>query len=98
MTSPLARSGVVTAALFFGTFGADAQADPSVRVAPGTVTIPTDAQINRMERNAITTPPLDVSEGAMRGSERSQIRQMDRRDRRIDQKLLKDDGVCDDCN
>jgi hypothetical protein len=96
MTSSWTRS-VVTIAFLFGAFGGAAQADPSVRIAQGTVTIPTDTQINRMERDSITTPPLDVSEGAQRGSQGAQIRQMDRRDHRIDQKLLKHDGVCDDC-
>ncbi|WP_336489452.1 hypothetical protein [Methylobacterium nigriterrae] len=97
MTSSRTRSGVVTFALLLGTFGGAAQASPSVRVAQGTVTIPNDAQINRLERDSITTPPLDVSEGVQRGSQGAQIRQMDRRDHRIDQKLLKHDGVCDDC-
>lgn len=97
LTSSWTRGGVVTIALFLGTFGGEAQANPNVRTAQGTVTIPTDAQINRMERDSITTSPLDVSEGVRRGGEASQIRQMDRRDHRVDQRLLKHDGVCDDC-
>ncbi|WIU40304.1 hypothetical protein [Methylorubrum extorquens] len=71
-------------------------ADPAFRMAQ-TVTIPTDAQIDRMERDAISTPPLDVSEGAQRGDEAARIRQMDKRAHRVDEKLLTDDGVCDDC-
>ncbi|GEP03421.1 hypothetical protein MOX02_14590 [Methylobacterium oxalidis] len=88
---------MLTIALLLGTFGGEAQAGPSVRVAQGTVTIPTEAQINRMEQDSITAPPLDVSDGVLRGSEGLQIRQLDRRDHRIDQRLLKHDGVCDDC-
>ena len=96
MTSSWTR-GVLTPALVLGTCGGVAQADPNVRTAQGTVTIPTEAQINRMERDSIMTPPLDVDDGVQRGSEGSKIRQMDRRDHRIDQRLLTDDGVCDDC-
>ena len=97
MRTPRALFVFLTLTLPFGTFGVAVQAGPSVRIAQADVTIPTDAQINRMERDAITTPPLDVSEGAQRGGEASEIRQMDRRARRVDEKLLKDDGVCDGC-
>ncbi|WP_336489170.1 hypothetical protein [Methylobacterium nigriterrae] len=97
MASTWACAAVVTTARLSGTLGEGAQADPGDRIAQGTVKIPTDAQINRMERDSITTPPLDVSEGGQRGSQQDQIRQMDRRDRRIDQKLRTHDGVCDDC-
>ncbi|MFD0935951.1 hypothetical protein [Methylobacterium trifolii] len=61
------------------------------------VTIPTDAQIDRMERDSIATPPLDVSEGAQRGDQGARIREMDKRAHRVDEKLLTDDGVCDGC-
>lgn len=84
-------------ALPFGTFGSPVWAEPHSRIAQSEVTIPTDAQINRMEQQAITTPPLNDSEGVLQGSQGAQIRQMDRRAHRIDEKLLKDDGVCDGC-
>ena len=91
------RLGALLALMLpFGTFGAPASADPIVRMAQA-VTIPTDAQIDRMERDSISTPPLDVSEGAQRGGQAAEIRQMDRRAHRVDEKLLKDDGVCDGC-
>ncbi|MGX9978701.1 hypothetical protein [Methylobacterium fujisawaense] len=78
-------------------FGNAAWAEPRDPPAQGDVTIPTDTQINRMEQQAITTPPLNDSEGVLQGGQGAQIRQMDRRAHRIDEKLLKDDGVCDGC-
>ena len=97
MRTPRALFVFLTLALPFGMFGGAAQAGPSVHMAQGTVTIPTDAQLDRMERDSISTPPLDVSEGAQRGGQGAEIKQMHRRDHRTDQKLLKHDGVCDDC-
>jgi hypothetical protein len=97
MRTPRSLFVFLTLALPFGTFGGATQAGPNDRVAQAEVTIPSDAQINGMERNAITTPPLDVSEGAQRGGQGAEIRQMDRRAHSIDEKLLKDDGVCDGC-
>ena len=97
MRTPRALFVFLTLALPFGTFGGAALAGPHVRVAQADVTIPSDAQINRLERNSIATPPLDVSEGAQRGGQGAEIRQMDRRAHSIDEKLLKDDVVCDGC-
>jgi hypothetical protein len=88
---------LTTLVLPFGTFGSPALAEPHTHIAQGEVTIPTNAQINRLEQQAITTPPLDDSEGALQGGQATQIRQMDQRAHRIDEKLLKDDGVCDGC-
>jgi hypothetical protein len=76
------------------------QARPAgaVVVAQGAVTIPSDAQMERMEERAITTDPLDVSEArGVRGGEEAEIQQMDRRAHRIDERLLKDDGICAGC-
>ena len=87
----------LTLTLTFGIFGAASEPGSRVRVAQGEVRIPSDAQIGRMERDAISTPPLDVSEGRQTGGEGAEIRKMDRRARSIDEKLLKDGGVCRDC-
>jgi hypothetical protein len=80
----------------FGTFGSPVSAEPALRMAQ-MVTIPTEAQIDRMEQDAIATPPLDVSAGAQRGDQGARIRQMDERAHRVDEKLLTDDGVCRGC-
>lgn len=97
MKTPRALLAVMVLALPIGTFGTAARAAPHLRLAQGEVTIPTEGQIDRMERDAITVAPLDVSEGGQRGGEAAEIRQMDRRAHRIDQKLLTDDGVCNGC-
>lgn len=97
MKTPRALFVFMTLALPLGTFGEAARAEPHDRLAQGEVAIPTEGQIDRMERDAITVPPLDVSEGAQRGGEAAEIRQMDRRARRVDEKLLTDDGVCNGC-
>lgn len=97
MKTPRALFVFLTFALPLGTFGVAARADPHLRLAQGEVAIPSEGQIDRMERDAITVAPLDVSEGAQRGGEAAEIRQMDRRDRRVDGKLLTEDGVCDGC-
>lgn len=97
MKTPRILFVFMTLALPVGTFGMAARAEPHVRVVQGEVTIPTDGQVDRMERDAITVAPLDVSEGGQRGGEAAEIRQMDRRAHRVDDKLLRDDGVCDGC-
>ena len=71
------------------------------RTAPGgrivlaqAVQIPSDAQLERMEERAITTPPLDVQGAPGRGlSEGAAIRQMDERARRIDKQLMGDGAI-----
>ena len=97
MKTPRMLLVTMTLALTFGTFGGPALADPRARIVQSEVTIPTNAQIDRMEQQAITTPPLDVSEGALPGNQAAQIRQMDLRAHRIDEKLLNNDGVCNGC-
>jgi len=52
--------------------------------------------LERLERRGIATPPLDVSGSPVpKGSEESQIDQMDRQDKAIDEKLMR--GICRDC-
>ncbi|WP_149313740.1 hypothetical protein [Methylobacterium sp. P1-11] len=97
MKTPRVLLAFMMLALPFGAFGSPAWAKPDTRIAQSEVTIPTDAQIDSMEQQAITTPPLNDSEGVLQGGQGAQIRQMDRRAHRIDEKLLKDDGVCDGC-
>jgi hypothetical protein len=71
---------------------------PRVIIAQGEVRIPSDAQLERMEERAITTPPLDVGEAPrVRSGEEAEIRQMDERARRIDQQLLGGGAICADC-
>ena len=67
-------------------------------IAQGEVTIPSDAQLERMEERAITTNPLDVRGArAVPGGEEAEIQQMDRRAHRIDERLLNNDGICAGC-
>ena len=69
-----------------------------ILLAQGEVQIPSDAQLERMEERAITTPPLDVRDAPGRGlSEGAEIRQMDKRARRIDRQLMGDGAICTDC-
>ena len=56
-----------------------------------------DAQLNRLEREAITTPPLDVSESPPGAEPGTQERHRDRRDRRINRRLPERWGACDGC-
>jgi hypothetical protein len=71
---------------------------PRLVIAQGEVRIPSDAQLERMEERAITTPPLDVREAPrVRGGEEAEIRQMDERARRIDQQLMGGGAICTDC-
>ena len=78
--------------------GAGSAYAPRLVIAQGEVRIPSDAQLERMEERAITTPPLDVREAPrVRGGEEAEIRQMDERARRIDQQLLGSGAICTDC-
>ena len=77
----------------------------AAHIAPGVlalaqaeVRIPSDAQLERIEERAITTPPLDAGAApGAKGSEEAEIRQMDERDRRIDQQLMGRGAICADC-
>ena len=68
-------------------------------IAQGDVRIPSDAQLERMEERAITTPPFEVREAPrVRGmGEEAEIRQMDERAKRIDERLLGSGAICTDC-
>ena len=67
-------------------------------LAQAEVQIPSDAQLERMEERAITTPPLDVQGAPGRGlNEGAAIRQMDERARRIDKQLMGNGAICTDC-
>ena len=71
---------------------------PRTVIAQGEIRIPSEAQLERMEERAITTPPLDVREAPrVRGGEEAEIRQMDERAKRIDERLLGSGAICTDC-
>ena len=71
---------------------------PRLVIAQGDVRIPTDAQLERMEERAITTPPVDAR-GTQRGvrGEEAEIHQMDERAHRIDEQLMGSGAICADC-
>src|SRR5215203_4882226 len=57
-------------------------------LAQAEIRIPSDSQLERLERRGIATPPLDVSGSPVpKGSEESQIDQMDRQDKAIDDSI-----------
>jgi len=69
---------------------------PLLMLTQSEVRIPSDAQLERLEREGTATPTLDVSGApAMKGTEESQDQQMERQSRAIDQKVMK--GICSDC-
>jgi hypothetical protein len=69
---------------------------PLLMLTQSEIRIPSDAQLERLEREGIVTPTLDVSGApAMKGTEGSQNQQMERQSRAIDQKVMK--GICSDC-
>jgi hypothetical protein len=66
--------------------------------AQAEVRIPSDTQLERMEERAITTPPLDINQAPARDSgEEAEIRLMDERARRIDERLMGSGAICTDC-
>lgn len=79
--------------LLAGFSGGSIRLEARERPAQSTVTIPTDAELNRLEREAITTPPLDVS-GTPPGDG---IGAPHRRERRIERRSPGRGGACDDC-
>src|SRR5215208_6158812 len=57
-------------------------------LAQAEIRIPSDSQLERLERRGIATPPLDVSGSPVpKGPEESQIDQMDRQDKAIDDSI-----------
>ncbi|WP_198293025.1 hypothetical protein [Methylobacterium sp. WSM2598] len=97
MTNSHAGAAVLMLSLLAGAAGGTGRAEPRVVLAQGSVTIPSDAQLERMQREAISTPPLDVSEGAQGGGQGARTRQIERRDHGGDRRRPKHDGACDDC-
>jgi hypothetical protein len=96
------QEGFMRAAILFGvvltTAGlgvALAETSPAV-LAQADIRIPTDADLERMERRSMATPPLSVGDApALRGSEKSQDLEMDRQDVIVDRKVMR--GICADC-
>ena len=72
-------------------------ASASAVLAQGEVRIPSDAQIERMEERAIKTNPLEDSAGRLRGGAEAEIRQMDENAHRVDERLMRDSGICANC-
>jgi hypothetical protein len=83
----------------FVALSSPARTEPGIVLAQGEVRIPSDAQLERMEERAITTPPLDGSgvPPRARGGQEAEIRQMDERAHRIDEQLMKGGAICTDC-
>ncbi|WP_331315810.1 hypothetical protein [Methylobacterium mesophilicum] len=79
--------------LLAGLSGGFTSLEARERPAQGTVTIPSDAVLNRLEREAITMPPLDVT-GTPPGSGDGT---RERRERRIKRTSPERGGACDDC-
>lgn len=75
----------------------EARGEARLHLVQGSVTIPTDAQLDRLQRQSITTPPLDVSGPAPSNEPKARERHRDRRDRRIDHGGPGRGGACDDC-
>ena len=73
-----------------------AGAEPQIRLAQAQIQIPSDAQLDRMERQGIVTPPLYDGGGAADGSIGAENRQMEEQAHRIDEKLL-GGGICSGC-
>src|SRR5215207_772857 len=73
----------------------DGPVAPLLMLTQSEIRIPSDAQLERLEREGIATPTLDVSGApAIKGTEESQDQQMERQSRAIDQKVTK--GICSD--
>jgi hypothetical protein len=71
-------------------------AEPQFLLAQAPIQIPSDAELERMERQGIVTPPLYDGRGANDGSIAAENRQMEEQAHRIDEKLLRG-GICRDC-
>lgn len=64
-------------------------------LAQAEIQIPSDAQLDRMERQGIATPPLYDGD-AIGGGIGAENRRMEDQARRIDERLL-GGGICRDC-
>ena len=92
----LSRGGCLFILSFSGTAVRPAYAEPQLVLAQAQIQIPSDAELERMERQGIVTPPLYDGGGANDGSIAAENRQMDEQAHRIDEKLLRG-GICRDC-
>jgi hypothetical protein len=70
-------------------------ATPGVVLAQREVSIPSDAQLERMEQRGIAAN--SPNDRGARGNEEAEIREMNRRAHRIDEQLLKDSDICAGC-
>lgn len=97
--SPFSRAGaaLLMLALPSGVAGAVTRGEAQIRLAQGGIAIPSEAQLNRLEREAITTPPLDVSDPPPGVEPGTQRRHRDPRDRRNDRRLPGEGGACEAC-
>ena len=86
----------LTVLLLFGIAAAPARAEPRRLLAQAEIRIPSDNQLEQMERQGITTPPLYDGKGTLDGGIAAENRQLDERAHRIDEGLLRG-GVCRDC-
>jgi hypothetical protein len=75
---------------------ASACGEPKLLLAQAQIQIPSDAQLDRMERQGIVTPPLYDGRGGTDGGIAAENRQMEDQAHRIDEKLL-GGGICADC-
>lgn len=96
--SPFSRAGaaLLMLALPSGVAGAATRGEAQIRLAQGGIAIPSEAQLNRLEREAITTPPLDVSDPPPGVEPGTQRRHRDPQDRRNDRRLP-GEGACEAC-
>ena len=68
------RDVCLTLVLLLGPAGGTARAESRLLMAQAEVQIPSDAQLDRMERQGITTPPLYDGGGAREAGESAEIR------------------------
>ncbi|MGA0594709.1 hypothetical protein [Enterovirga sp. CN4-39] len=66
-------------------------------LAQAEIRIPSEADLQRMERRSITTPPLDVGAAPRISNEAAENAQLDQRARRIDENLIGRGAICTDC-
>ena len=71
-------------------------AEPQRVLAQAQIQIPSDAQLDRMERQGIVTPPLYDGGAVNEGGIAAENRQMEEQAHRIDEKLLRG-GICRGC-
>jgi hypothetical protein len=75
---------------------APTRAKARLLLAQAQIQIPSDAQLDRMEREGIATPPLYDGDAKGPAGVGAENRQMEEQARRIDEKLL-GGGICSGC-